>query len=723
MTTQKLSSEKLLDFSLFKNMTRRRLPHILVAFLVNFFTLSVPIMMMLGDLQERSLNWTVEKYIGRAAETMQEILVLHLVFMFILGIYFGVISLGYMMKRRSAHFYHALPQRRETLYTTSIVSALLCAVVGGLINLCIALVEMGVYSVLVPEILGVFFPLLVKNIVFFLAAYAITVFAGSFSGNGVVQVLMTVVIMAYPIATYEGMILLHNLHTTYFYSGYYGSDKIMQWLSPIAYAGYNYWGEFKILPTLLALLVIAVLLLGGMAIYRGRAIENSERPIVFKTLGTVLKFMLMFTVTMYAGLFFYAINESIPYMIFGFVCGAVLSFMLFNTILAKSPKAMFKGIRGLAVFAVAFALYYTVFGLDVFGMDDYVPSAENLSRAEITVLSTGDYEDDHFDDPEMLAALSTMLQNQNKADSDGVYTPYCGVADFCVTAIMYTKLGIPVARQYTVSKFTYGAQEFLRLYADDARMQAQMDKAFDAFERVIEGGYTVELRVNNVYTEGQYDFAKLFKLYKAEYGTANYERLSKPVVATVEIHNILIPETGASYYALAHFADIPYELQYLPVYADMTETIAYLDLEKSVLEQTYENEYGVIVSAPLTAAYIYDTREPVTGATSKERYVANLEEYPRIEISTELGKELGDMLVNCSRYTTLSRVFFALDTECVLYLEFGDKSADSNESEEYYYDEYGLKCYYGTQESGYYMDNAYVFPLGYVPEAVKDLLD
>lgn len=37
MTTRKLSSERLLDDRLIGNMTRRRMPHVLVAFLILFY--------------------------------------------------------------------------------------------------------------------------------------------------------------------------------------------------------------------------------------------------------------------------------------------------------------------------------------------------------------------------------------------------------------------------------------------------------------------------------------------------------------------------------------------------------------------------------------------------------------------------------------------------------------------------------------------------------------
>ena len=184
MTTQKLSSEKLVDRKLLCNMTRRRLPHILVAFLVNFFTVSVPFMLWMGDRLERWQSGmdTWELYVKRCLNNLEETMVFHLVFMFVLGAYFGIITLGYMMKRRSAHFYHALPQSRETLYTTSVVSALVCAAIGGAVTLAIALIQIASFSLFIPQILGTFFLLLAKNLVCFLVAYAITVFAGSFSG-------------------------------------------------------------------------------------------------------------------------------------------------------------------------------------------------------------------------------------------------------------------------------------------------------------------------------------------------------------------------------------------------------------------------------------------------------------------------------------------------------------------------------------------------------------
>lgn len=662
MTTPKLSSEKLLDLALLKNMTRRRLPHILVAFLVNFFTISVPLMMSVGDLMERYATRTREEYLSRAAAYVQDALTFNLVLMFILGIYFGVISLGYMMRRRSAHFYHALPQRRETLYTTSIASALLCAGIGALINLCIVMIEFAVYSAFAPEVLTVFFVLLAKNIIYFLVAYAITVFAGSFSGHGLVQVLMSLVIFFYPIATYYGVITLRHTHAAYFNASFYNSAEILSWLSPVSFAAWNYWGEFQIFPSLLALLVVSALLLGGMAIYRKRSIENSERPIVFKKLGTVLKFMFMFTVTLYAGLFFYAIGYSFFHIIFGFVCGAVLSFMLFNTILAKSPRAMFKGIKGLIIFLIAFALYYTVFGLDVFHMDDYIPAEDNISFAEITI-SNVDCEDTRFEDPKLLAALSTMLKNQNKSNKQNLLSPFDQYAiQFRITATMYTKLGIPIARTYYVSKTTEGAQEFLSLYADDARMQEMFDTEIGKYAKYAKQFYELSIYFENGYTV-EADVEKFIDLYTSELGTVNYARLSQPTVGSVRIRENTrdgdwIGVSGA--------------INEFPLYADMTETIAFL--EDAILTDPMAGTYEDVESAEMSAGHVVDTRELISQdgyGIYEDLQMEFIDMYPSRTLDIEYAKELYKQLRLYNDAPQIARIFMAINTDYVFLAQFG----------------------------------------------------
>ena len=730
MTTQKLSSEKLLDRALLKNMTRRRLPHILVAFLANFFSISVPCLFWMGNRLSRYLRGTqaYEAFIERSAEDMQGTMTFHLVMMFLLGIYFGIITLGYMMKRRSAHFYHALPQSRETLYTTSVVSALICAMLGGAINLVIALSEIAAHSMFVPEVLGVFFTLLGKNIVYFLVAYSITVFAGSFSGNGLVQFLMSLVILFYPVVTYAGIVLMRALNTRYFWTEYYYGQDILQWLSPAFYAGWNYWGEFKLFPTLLALLVCAALLLGGMAIYRRRAIENSERPILFKPLGEVLKFMLMFTVTMFAGLFFYAIGDSFFHMFFGFVCGAVLSFMLFNTILAKSPKAMFKGVKGLIVFAITFALFVTVVGFDIFNYDDYIPAEDNIAFADIRI-ANAQYEEERFEDPETLTALSRLLKNQRENNKKGTLYPSSNNSknSFIVQAVIYTKLGLPVARNYRISKYTEGAEEFLRLYANDKRMAETYKAVTNALTEIAESGQAADVQVRTHNGHSEYEnisLAKLCTLYVKEFGTANYERFSKPVVAVIELYDLY--DKQGEYYSLYDLLGTrDYSLSELPVYADMTETIRYLEIMPTYQKPTTYRDNEEVTLA-LSFAAVYDTRELMQTGRDEGYATSDISAYPYQEISPALAEELALLLAQYNMYgTTRSNIFFAIDTDYILQLCYGDYSPteDGEGVSTTYYDGKGAVMVTEQYDKYGYDEQVYLFPKGYVPAEVKALFE
>ncbi len=737
MTTQRLSSEKLFDAKLFKNLFRRRLPHLLVAFLVNFFTVCVPIMLWSDDIRKGLSMGTlaVDRYIDRAVRNMGETMVLNLVFMFVLGIYFGIITLGYMMKRRSAHFYHALPQTRETLYTTSVANALTCVAIGGAAAIVIALIQLAVNELFIDAVIAKLLFLLAKNILYFLVAYAITVFAGSFSGNGLVQTLMSLVIMFYPFATYAGFVAIRSIHTNYFWTDFYLSQEMIEWLSPVIYVGYHYNDPFGIFTTVVAVLVIAALLLGGMAIYKKRAIECSERPIVFKKLGEVLKYALMFVITVYAAMFFEAIGYTDFHMIFGILCGSLLSWMLFNTILAKSPKAMFKGVKGLLVFLLVFALFTAVVCYDIVGYDNYVPAENNIKQADI-VISNVEFDDTRFTDAEILASLSRLLKNQQKANEAGFCSPLSGTdASFVVNTVIYNKLGVPVARTYRVSKYTEGAAEFLKLYADCGRLAEEYSKTHAALRDIVAKEYDVELHIScnnykadlNLYGDVSASEFRLFvETYLREHGEADYDRVSKPIVGTVEVTNI--GDDMIHYYSLYEYAQVDWSWSELPVYADMTDTIKLLGIKPAYAPPyTYENEKEIPL--PIASAVIYDTRELYYSGVDAGIYSTGLGVYPYKEITEEHAEALANMLAwyNQSSYSSI-KVFTEIDTDYILKIYYGSKNAVV---EDYYvYDEYGLKYSAGsveviadTKEQAAYSSETFLFPKGYVPESVKALFE
>ena len=738
MTTRKLSSERLLDCSLFKNLTRRRLSHVLVAFLVNFFTLSVPIMLTFGDYMEDWRGAFIherETIISIALRNLNDIMVLNLVFTYIVAAYLGIVTLGYMMKRRSAHFYHALPERRETLYVTSIVSALVCYVIGYGLNVALSAGELAVFGVGYKELYSAFFSYVVNNLLVFLSTYAITVFAGTVSGNRIVQVLLTAVIMLYPLATYFGVLLMRNTYSVYFAPDYFFNESFIQWLSPFAHVIINYGATIKVSTTVLSLAATVLLLLGGLLIYKKRAIENSESPIVFKKLGSTLKYMFMFTITIYAGIFFYTIKYSAFSLIFGCISGAVLSFMLFNTILEKTPKAMFKNIKGLAIFAAAFAVYAAVFGFDIFKLDYYIPSENNISYVELDV-DYATYDDNKFDDPEVIAALVELLENQQEANRKNIASPYDYDQVFSIDAVMHTKLGIPVSRRYNISKYTDGVEEFLKLYADDERMQAAYDKKIADISGYLGKGCIAEITVDfGNYIRVECPLDELMNVYLSEAPAANYDTLSRPAVGNFSVRYVREETYGQNLYSI--YADIGDSsiFDYLPIYEDMTKTIAYLE---SLDSENIPASSDRLDNYTVTSAKVYDIRSrvPVATATTSHTFVCRLDVYPYKEIDEETAKALDNYLYryDLSNQANVTRLFMAFDKNYIVEIKYTESGAETEDEKigEIYDDEKYI--YYGYEDAEVTVSSAIttqsvsyhttlVFPKDMVPDYVKAMFE
>ena len=466
--------------------------------------------------------------------------------------------------------------------------------------------------------------------------------------------------------------MLRGLYASYFALDYYFGLPFVEWLCPVYYAAVHVEDGFSAVPTVCAVLAVVLLLFGALCIYRRRAVENAEKPIVFAGLGSVLKYLMVFIVTVYAGLFFEAVSGG-GWIIFGFVSGGLLSFLLANTVLEKSPKAMFKGWRGLIIFAVAFALFFAAWSLDVFHTIDRVPEAEDVTRAEVNI---GRYaRNTTVTDKETIAALCTLIENQRAANQQPLAGRTRGDNDgFYMETVLHTKLGIPVARNYYVYKSTDGAREFLRAYADSGAMDALL-AACDAF--AAQGSYSVrtDTTIGDENTTLQFDFAAFWEIYRREIGALNYERLSMPPIGRVNIWDVM-DEHGRGLYNewRAMWSDFP-------LYADMQETVAFLRQAVDAAGISLVSEYGELTGAVVmrvtgdgTSATIGGvepaaTAELYTEATVRDTDIVEPDGYPTAELTAAEAKALLPHLVRV--YVPIASVFVDIDTEYIAILRYG----------------------------------------------------
>ncbi len=383
MTMHKCSSERTLPFAL--GMMRRNWSLTLLYFLVFFFTMSVPILVILSDI---SPEWTIARQISRVTSDVSGIAVASIFVSSAVAVFSGCAAMRYLTNKKTAGFYHGLPLKREKIYLSCVLNGIvswLVAYIGAAVISVIALGVSGFGAYGISEVLweGVWY-----GFTFGLVFYAITVFAGALTGSSPIQFLLSCVILVIIPATYFSVYLFaDHMLGNYVWVEYYFNEETILRLSPLTRL-FLLAGNTR--PSLLEIIMLfitaALFLTAGLFFHKIRKTENSAKPVAFDWVGSIVKYVCAFPVTLLAGMFFCAIGDnSIFWMLFGFVCGALLWTMLVNTIVTKSAKSMFRGMKGFCIFAALFTVFVLVFGFNCFGWMTYTPDAEDCNSVEVSI--------------------------------------------------------------------------------------------------------------------------------------------------------------------------------------------------------------------------------------------------------------------------------------------------------------------------------------------------
>ena len=304
------------------------------------------------------------------------------------------------------------------------------------------------------------------SVLIFFTVYFITVFVGMFCGTTGVQFVMTGVVLFIVPATMACVLLLMDEHMVYLDISWY-LENIILYTSPIIRLFWLYdlpLGVIEIILYALSALVFAVL---ALLVYLRRGNENAGNPIVFSRAATFLKFIIMIPTTIAMGVWFGEMGGGL-WQIFGFIAGAVLTFMLINAVFTKNARAIFKGVRGLIVFLVIFGVCFVALVFDVLKYDEYIPGDNLVSRVQISI-NNDNY--GTYRDKAIWKSLKTDLKRyMNNRDSGSLEYPYDGIGYVTVDkdiydpkaaeikydlvcpdavsvhVVYYTKLGMPIVK-------------------------------------------------------------------------------------------------------------------------------------------------------------------------------------------------------------------------------------------------------------------------------------
>lgn len=326
-------------------------------------------------------------------------------------------SFQYLNSKTQIDFYHSLPIKREKLFIVNYISGLLFFIIPYLFNAGITLIvifasgkgqyfnaETAAYSVLV-------------SIVLYTAIYSISLSAAMLCGNTIVAILGSAVFLGYCPAIYG----IYYSYMEVFFKTFFGQAvntlQIVRNLTPVAdlfsarSLGMLSWERIACY-----LIVSALFAYISLLLYKHRRSEAAGKAIAFAIARPIIKYAIVFAVTAAGGLFFYSLgNRELEWLIFGFICGAFITHIVMEVIFNFDFKAIFRNLRGLAVFSLIFALCAAAFISDITGYDRrlvdvadvksvgiYVQLLENVSnrnqyRAYERIKTMT------FDDPEVIA--------------------------------------------------------------------------------------------------------------------------------------------------------------------------------------------------------------------------------------------------------------------------------------------------------------------------------
>lgn len=296
-----------------------------------------------------------------------------------------VIQFGYMHKKRSVDFFHALPVGRVSMLLGRWCAGIAVLFVPLMLNFLIVSMVGGSYGIAVTVSSALPWKQMLWVMLLGAAAFTSCVFFAVCSGTMFDTAVSVIGVNAgYPLLLFCSFTVA-NMVLPGADVGLGGRIGILTAFAPFAAAFAPFIGAERSAGFLAWWLVLtAVMLAGAVWLYGRRKSETAEDTFAFQLPKIVIRFL----VTGMAGIGFGLVLSSTGKNAFliGVVAGSLIAHVIIQAVYARGFKNMVKSLRWYAVFAVCFAAFYGVLATGMFGYDTRVP---DISQVESVSVETG----------------------------------------------------------------------------------------------------------------------------------------------------------------------------------------------------------------------------------------------------------------------------------------------------------------------------------------------
>lgn len=309
----------------------------------------------------------------------------------ILAILCGISGFYYLHSKKKVDFYHSLPVKRESLFSSIYIIGIAIYVIPYLVSLAIGFVIVGTNGAFGSNVWIEAWKAFGVNLLNYCITYTVVIIAVLLTGQLIVSILASGVFLAYgPVVA----VLIGSLKGTYFDTYYeYGSitESFLFRCSPIS-AYFNmtntvYEKTLAFAITLIYIAVTIVLVVLAVFLYRKRSSEAAGKAISYQVLQPYIKIAVSVPIGLWSGIIFTSLmnaNSSF-WLIFGMVCGYLLCSCIMEIIYHFDFKAAFKSRVSLLVGAVLMFGIFSTYKWDLLQYDKYIPSKDKIESMSIAL--------------------------------------------------------------------------------------------------------------------------------------------------------------------------------------------------------------------------------------------------------------------------------------------------------------------------------------------------
>ncbi|NGY82142.1 multidrug ABC transporter permease [Bacillus megaterium] len=334
----------------------------------------VPLQIILrytGEVNKDGMYTEKLKTLFEVAESLQ------FLFMFTVPVVLAIFLFRYIQTKSAADYIHSLPISRGVLFWQNVLLGIVSLVLPVIISAIVLFLIKDSVNVEDLYTLKLILHWAINTIVLNIFVFSGAVFAGMFTGMSILQGAFVYILFILPAALIQFFIMNINFYWYGFATNYYSGQNIQNLVPFVRIIDLLDTGKESYLSLVIYAVVACVLCFIACIAYQKRSLEIATHAIAFKWLKPIFIYGLTTCSLLLWGMYFGETKDSFKWLIFGYVFGSLLGYILGHMILAKTWR-VFRKWKGYILFVAVAIVIGVGLKVDVFGYSTYLPNQENI---------------------------------------------------------------------------------------------------------------------------------------------------------------------------------------------------------------------------------------------------------------------------------------------------------------------------------------------------------